>query len=51
VQHPNTKSTKPDVDLFGAEPLAGSGFENESAEPDFDPDLPAELQPEEEDYQ
>ena len=31
MQHPKTKSTKPDVDLFGAEPLAGSGFEYEPA--------------------
>jgi hypothetical protein len=51
VQHPETKSKKPDVDLSGAEPLAGSGFENEPAEPDFDADLPAESQPEEEDHQ
>jgi hypothetical protein len=50
VQHPKTKSTKPDVDLFGAEPLAGSGFENQSAEPDFDAELPAEPQPGEEDF-
>jgi hypothetical protein len=51
MQHPKTKSTKPDVDPFGAEPLTGSGFENEPTEPDFDADLPAEPQPEEEDYQ
>ena len=48
MQHPKTKSTKPDVDLFGAEPLAGSGFENEPGEPEFDTDLLAEPQPEEE---
>jgi len=51
VQHPKTKSSKPDVDLFGAEPLVGSGFENEPGEPDFDTELPAEPQPEEEDHQ
>ena len=52
MQHPKTKSTKPDVDLFGgAEPLVGSGFEDEPGEPDFDPELPAEPQPLEEDHQ
>ena len=51
MQHLKTKSTKPDIDLLGAEPLAGSGFENEPAEPDFDTDLPAEPQPEAEDRQ
>ena len=51
MQHPKTKSTKPDVDLFGAEPLVGSGFENETGEPDFDTELSAEPQPEEEDHQ
>ena len=25
-------------DVLGAEPLAGSGFENEQTDPDFDPD-------------
>ena len=51
MQHPKTKSTEPNVDPLGAEPLAGSGFENEPAAPDFDTDLPAEPQPEKEDHQ
>jgi hypothetical protein len=51
VQHPKTKATKPAVDPFGAEPLVNSGFENEPGEADFDTDLPAQPQPEEEDYQ
>ena len=50
MQDAKTKSTKPDVDLFGAEPLVGSGFEDEPGEPDFDTELPAEPQPEEEDH-
>jgi hypothetical protein len=51
MQHRKTKSTKPDVDPFGAEPLPGSGFENEPGEADFGTDLPAQPQLEEEDYQ
>jgi len=51
VQHSKTKSTKLDVGPFGAVPLVGSGFETEATEPDFDTDLPAEPQPDAEDYQ
>jgi hypothetical protein len=51
MQHPKTKSARLDVDPFGAEPLVGSGFENEPGEPDFDAELPAEPQPGEEEYQ
>ncbi|MGO9230062.1 MAG: hypothetical protein ACLQKA_12765 [Bryobacteraceae bacterium] len=51
MQHPKTKSTTPDVDPFGAEPLVGSGFENEPGDAGFDTDLAAEPQPGEEDYQ
>lgn len=50
MQHPKTNSSKPDVDPLGAEPLVGSSFENEPTEPEFGTELPAEPQPEEEEY-
>lgn len=37
MTHPNGQdhSNQTEEDVFGGEPLADSGFENENAEPDF----------------